>query len=205
MYLEVSSDNPYGTNCWMISADGSDEAIVVDPGFEAAKVHAILRASGKSVVAALATHGHIDHIGAADAFCGDELPLYIHESDALALTDPVAWGSGGTKDPVPVKTIRTLADGDLLDFAGFAIKVVHTPGHTPGSVCFLTDGWVLSGDLVFAGSIGRHDLPNSSADDMRESLRRFLELSDALDVFPGHGPRTTVDRERRTNPFLAEL
>ncbi|HKX25159.1 MAG TPA: MBL fold metallo-hydrolase, partial [Actinomycetota bacterium] len=90
-------------------------------------------------------------------------------------------------------------------FAGFQIKVMHSPGHTPGSACFLTDGWVLSGDLVFAGTIGRSDFPNGSSVDMQRSLRRFLDLPDALDVFPGHGPRTTVGRERLRNPFLTEL
>jgi glyoxylase-like metal-dependent hydrolase (beta-lactamase superfamily II) len=106
---------------------------------------------------------------------------------------------------VPVKDVRTVIEGEVLTFAGFSIEVVHTPGHTPGSACFLTDGWVLSGDLVFAGSIGRSDFPNSSPPDMERSLRRFLELPDPLDVLPGHGPRTTVGRERSSNRFLAEL
>jgi hydroxyacylglutathione hydrolase len=101
-----------------------------------------------------------------------------------------------------VKDVRTLADGDVLTFAGFRIEVLHTPGHTPGSVVYRTDGWVLSGDLVFAGSVGRSDFPNSNPADMQRSLSRFLELPDGLDVLPGHGPRTTVERERGTNPFL---
>ena len=90
----------------------------------------------------------------------------------------------------------------MLSFAGFRIEVLHTPGHTPGSVCFRTDGWVLSGDLVFAGTIGRSDFPNSSPEHMRASLRRFLELPDPLPVLPGHGPRTSVERERVHNPYL---
>jgi glyoxylase-like metal-dependent hydrolase (beta-lactamase superfamily II) len=101
-----------------------------------------------------------------------------------------------------VKDVRTVVDGDVLTFAGFAIEVVHTPGHTPGSVCLSTDALVLSGDLVFAGAIGRSDFPNSSPTDMERSLDRFLELPDTTDVLPGHGPRTTVARERERNPFL---
>jgi hydroxyacylglutathione hydrolase len=202
MYLDVFSDNSFETNCWLIAADGGDEAVVVDPGFSAARVHELLRGAGKTPVAVLATHGHADHVGAAAEFCGDELPLHIHEADALALTDPLAWGAGYAREPIPVKDVRTLSDGDVLSFAGFRIEVLHTPGHTPGSVCFRTDGWVLSGDLVFAGTIGRSDFPNSSPERMRASLRRFLELPDPLPVLPGHGPRTSVERERVHNPYL---
>jgi glyoxylase-like metal-dependent hydrolase (beta-lactamase superfamily II) len=205
MYLDVFSDNSFESNCWLIGSDGSEEAVVVDPGFSPALVHAMLEAEGRRPVAVLATHGHFDHIGSADVFCGDELPFYIHEADLPALSDALAWGVGYRTPPVPVKDVRTVVGGDVLTFAGFAIEVVHTPGHTPGSVCFLTDGWVLSGDLVFAGAIGRSDFPNSSSADMVRSLRRFLELPDAVDVYPGHGPRTTVGRERSRNPFLLEL
>jgi glyoxylase-like metal-dependent hydrolase (beta-lactamase superfamily II) len=205
MYLDVFSDNSFETNCWLIGADGTDDAVVVDPGFSPERVHAMLRAEAKRPVAVLATHGHFDHVGSAAEFCGDELPLYIHEADALALTDPVAWGAAMPTPPVPVKDVRTVVDGDVLTFAGFAIEVIHTPGHTPGSVCFRTDGWVLSGDLVFRDAIGRSDFPNSSPSDMAKSLGRFLDLPDPLEVFPGHGPRTTVGRERAANPWFSEL
>jgi glyoxylase-like metal-dependent hydrolase (beta-lactamase superfamily II) len=205
MYLDVFSDNSFESNCWLIGADGADDAVVVDPGFSPARVRAMLESEAKRPVAVLATHGHFDHVGAAAAFCGDELPFYIHEADVLALTDAIAWGAGYETPPVSVKDVRPVVGGDVLTFAGFAIEVVHTPGHTPGSVCFRTDGWVLSGDLVFAGAIGRSDFPNSSEADMRRSLRRFLELADETDVFPGHGPQTTVGRERARNPFLQGL
>ncbi len=205
MFLDVFSDNPFETNCWLVSADGTDEAVVVDPGFSPDRVHALLRDAGRRPVAVLATHGHFDHIGSAGAFCGDEIPLYIHERDEPALTDPGAWGSGFPTPPVPVKDVRTVVDGDVLEFAGFRLEVVHTPGHTPGHVCYRTDGLLFSGDLVFRGAIGRSDFPNSSPRDMQESLRRFLTLDDALPVYPGHGPDTTVGDERRTNPFLLSL
>jgi hydroxyacylglutathione hydrolase len=205
MYLDVFADNSLESNCWLIGANGTDEAVVVDPGFSPARVRELLDLEGKRPAAVLATHGHFDHIGAAAAVCGDALPLYIHEGDVLALTDPVAWGAGYETPPVPVMDVRTIVGGDVLTFAGFRIEVVHTPGHTPGSVCFLTDGWVVSGDLVFAGAIGRSDFPNSDPAAMERSLRRFLELPDELPVLPGHGPRTTVGRERVRNPFLLEL
>jgi glyoxylase-like metal-dependent hydrolase (beta-lactamase superfamily II) len=205
MYVDVFSDNSFESNCWLIGAEGTDEAVVVDPGFSPTRVHAMLGSEGKRPVAVLATHGHFDHIGSAAAFCGDELPFYIHEGDVMALTDTIAWGAGYETPPVPVKDVRTMVDGDVLTFAGFRIEVIHTPGHTPGSVCFRTDGWVLSGDLVFAGAIGRSDFPNSDPAAMDRSLRRFLDLPDALPVLPGHGPRTTVGRERIRNPFLVGL
>jgi len=205
MYLEVHSDNPFDTNCWLIAAERSDEALVVDPGFQPDEVRALLDRAGKRPVAVLATHGHYDHIGSAGAFCGDDVPFYIHEADQLALTDPGTWGSGFPTPPAPVKDVRTITDGDVLDLGGFRVEVLHTPGHTPGSVCFRTDGWLFSGDLVFRGAIGRYDFPNSSATDMERSLRRFLELDDPLPVYPGHGPDTSVGHERRTNPFLLEL
>jgi hydroxyacylglutathione hydrolase len=206
MYLEVHSDNPFDTNCWLIAAEGSDEALVVDPGFQPDQVRAMLDRAGKTPIAVLATHGHYDHIGSAGAFCGDDIPFYIHEGDQLALTDPASWGSGFPTPPAPVKDVRTMADGDVLELGGFRIEILHTPGHTPGSVCFKAgDQWLFAGDLVFRGSIGRYDFPNSSGADMERSLRRFLELDDPLPVYPGHGPDTTVGLERRTNPFLLEL
>ena len=204
MYLDAFSDNSFETNCWLIGGDSTDEAVVVDPGFSPAAVHRMLELEARRPVAVLATHGHFDHIGSAAVFCGDDLPFYIHEGDVLALTDPAAWGAGFETPPVPVKDVRTVVEGDVLTFAGFRIEVLHTPGHTPGSVCYRTDGWVLSGDLVFAGAIGRSDFPNSSPAAMARSLDRFLGFEDGLDVYPGHGPRTTVGRERERNPFLRE-
>jgi glyoxylase-like metal-dependent hydrolase (beta-lactamase superfamily II) len=202
MYLDVFDENPYGTNCWLLAGESHDEAVVVDPGFRPERVWALLGAAGRTPVAVLATHAHADHIGRAGTFCGEDLPLFIHEADRLALDDPDAWNPGWDNVLDPVKDVRTIRDGDRLRLAGAAIEVMHTPGHTPGSCCFRTDALVLSGDLVFAGTIGRSDFANSSPEDMRRSLNRFLTLPDALPVLPGHGPRTTVGQERTTNPFL---
>jgi hydroxyacylglutathione hydrolase len=208
MWLDVFDRNPYGTNCWMLSADGSDEAVVVDPGFEPARVTAMLQSAGKTAGAVLLTHAHVDHAEAAGDFAGDDLPVYIHPADAVAFDDPVRWGAGFANPLRPVKDLRTCVDGQVLSVAGLTISVAHTPGHTPGHCCFDVadaDALLLSGDLVFAGSIGRSDFANSSPPDMQRSLRWFLTLRDELDVLPGHGPRTTVGRERSSNPFLLEL
>jgi len=205
MWLDVFNENPYGTNCWLLSAEGSDDAVVLDPGFEPDRVHALLAAAGKRPVAVLATHAHLDHMGTGGVFAGDAIPVFVHEADAIAFTDLPAWGAGGPNPLAEVKDLRTIVDGDVLTFAGFEIEVLHTPGHTPGHCCFRTDALLFSGDLVFAGSIGRSDFPNSDPEAMQASLRRFLTLPDELPVLPGHGPDTTVGRERATNPFLVGL
>jgi glyoxylase-like metal-dependent hydrolase (beta-lactamase superfamily II) len=206
MYLDVFDSNPYGTNCWLLAADGSEEAVVVDPGFEPTSVHALLDAAGKTPVAVVLTHAHWDHAGTAGAFAGD-LPVYIHPDDAVAFRDPVAWAGASASPLEPAEDVRAIADGEILRLAGFAIEVLHTPGHTPGHCIFRVDGDLLlcSGDLVMAGSIGRSDFPNSDPSAMTESLRRFLTLPDDLRTLPGHGPETTVGHERWSNPFLVEL
>jgi hydroxyacylglutathione hydrolase len=203
MWLDVFDRNPYGTNCWLLAAEGSDEVLVVDPGFEPGTVRAMLEAAGKRPVAVLLTHAHVDHAGSAAAFAGAEVPVYVHPGDALAFTDPAAWGRPEQRLDVPAD-LRTFVDGDVLRLAGIAVEILHTPGHTPGSSCLRVDGDVLvfSGDLVFAGSIGRSDFPESDPGAMERSLERFLTLPDELRTLPGHGPETTVGRERASNPYL---
>src|SRR5438093_8514919 len=205
MYLEVFADNPFVTNCWLLALEGGDEALVVDPGFEAGRVRRLLQSAGKRPVAAVATHGHYDHVGAAAQLCGSEFPFFIHKDDELALTDPQSWGSGFATPVGAPSDVRTFSDGDVLELAGFSLEVLHTPGHTPGSSCFRSEDILFSGHLVFRGAIGRYDFPNSSAEAMRASLRRFLALPDHLDVHPGHGDTTTVGLERSSNPFLIHL
>ena len=208
MWLDVFDRNPYGTNCWMLAADGSDDVVVVDPGFDPVAVRSLLTHAGKTAGAVLLTHAHVDHAAAAGDFAGDAVPVYIHPADARAFDDPIGWGAGFANPLRPVKDLRTFSDGELLRVGGLEIGVAHTPGHTPGHCCFDVagaDAVLLSGDLVFAGSIGRSDFANSSPPDMERSLRWFLTLSDERPVLPGHGPRTSVGRERASNPFLREL
>lgn len=205
MYQDVFDRNPFGTNCWLLGADGSGEAVLVDPGFEPDELGAVLERAGRRPTAILLTHAHLDHAYAAGVLAGDDLPVFVHEADAVAFDDIDAWNPGFHNPLEPVKDLRRVVDGDELSFAGMSIVVRHTPGHTPGHCCFVTDATVVAGDLVFAGSIGRSDFPNSSPEAMRTSLRWFLSRDDADDVLPGHGPRTTVGRERSSNPFLVNV
>lgn len=205
MYLDVFDRNPFGTNCWLLAAEGSEDALVVDPGFEPDEVRLLLERAGKRPAAILLTHAHIDHAFAAGDLAGDDVPVYIHQGDAVAFEDIDAWNPGFDNPLTPVKDLRRLVGGEALALAGFSIGVQHTPGHTPGHCSFVTDATVLVGDLVFAGSIGRSDFPNSSPEAMRGSLEWFLSLDDAVEVLPGHGARTIVGRERVSNPFLVGL
>jgi glyoxylase-like metal-dependent hydrolase (beta-lactamase superfamily II) len=206
MWLDVFDRNQYGTNCWLLAAERSDAAVVIDPGFEPGTVRGMLDAAGKRAEAVLLTHAHSDHCEAAASFAGEDVPVYVHTQDRLAFTDPSAWGRPDQRFLVP-NDLRAFQDGDVLRLGGLRIEVLHTPGHTPGSSCFRVDADVLvcSGDLVFAGSIGRSDFPESDPVAMQGSLRRFLTLPDDLRTLPGHGPETTVGAERATNPFLQGL
>lgn len=205
MYLDLFDRNPYGTNCWMLAADGASDAVVVDPGFEPEAVKSLLADAGKGLAAVLLTHAHLDHAWQAGDVAADA-PVFVHADDALAFSDVQAWNPGFPNPLAPVRDLRTVQDGDVLTFAGFSIEVMHTPGHTPGHCCFVTDApLVLSGDLVFAGSIGRSDFPNSDPEAMRSSLERFMGLPDDLRVLPGHGPDTQVGAERASNPFLVGM
>src|SRR5262245_22314989 len=125
MYLDVFDRNPYGTNCWLVSAEDSDEAVVLDPGFEPAAVHAVLDAVGKRAVAVLLTHAHVDHAGAAGTFAAD-LPVYVHPDDVPAFSDYPGWGGGSVTALDLVGDLRTFVDGDVLRFAGLSLEVLHT-------------------------------------------------------------------------------
>lgn len=205
MELDVFDRNPYGENCWILSADGAKEAVVVDAGSDAAGIRGAVERAGKRPVAILLTHAHLDHASEAGDLAGDDVPVFIHGDDAIAFEDVERWNPGFPNPLAPVKDLRTISDGETLPLAGLSFTVRHTPGHTPGHCSFEVGTSLAGGDLVFAGSIGRSDFPNSSPADMERSLRWFLTLDDAVEVLPGHGPRTTVGVERASNPFLVRM
>jgi hydroxyacylglutathione hydrolase len=210
----------FQTNCWLAAAAAGSEALVVDPGQDALDgIEELCRRHRLKPVAALLTHGHLDHVWTVAPLAGArDIPAFIHPADRHLLTDPLAGfgpearaAFGGLELQEP-DDVRELADGQVVELAGLRLQVDHTPGHTRGHVTFLADpeagepGRLLAGDLVFAGSIGRTDLPGGSIEQMLASLAaKFLPLADETVVLPGHGPTTTVGRERATNPFLHGL
>lgn len=209
----------FQTNCYLISPGEGEQCVIVDPGQEAEEgVAEALRKYRLSPVAVVLTHGHLDHTFSVTPVCdGNDIPAWIHPEDRVMLSDPFIglspesaafFGNLTMREPAEV---REMTDGAELDLAGLKLTVDHTPGHTRGSVTFRTaadeGGQLLfAGDTLFAGSIGRTDLPGGSMEQMTESLRtKLLPLSDDTVVLPGHGPTTTIGRERASNPFLTGL
>ena len=207
-------------NCYLVAAGTGDACVIVDPGQDAEEpVAEAIREHGLSPVAVVLTHGHFDHCFAVAPICdGNNIPAWVHPDDQEMLSNPLKGVSaesraffGGKLAMREPAEVRPLHDEAVLDLAGLSIVVDHTPGHTRGSVTFRCDteegGRLLfAGDTLFAGSIGRTDLPGGDVRQMAQSLRtKILTLDDETVVLPGHGPTTTIGRERASNPFLAGL
>lgn len=206
----------FATNCWVIASAKGSECIIVDPGMTdiSKEIEMIVEEEGLKPVAALLTHGHLDHTFSIKPLAdGYDIPAYIHSEDRRFIAEP-----GGIHGPQFVeqlqgmhfeepRKVETLKDGSELDLLGMKIRAIHAPGHTRGSLMFLiNDETLLSGDVLFAGSIGRTDLPTGSASDMRSTLKKkVLTLDDGIRVLPGHGGETSIQYERKTNPYLKEL
>lgn len=197
---------PLEENCWLLADPDAGEAVLVDPGDEAERLLAAVEATGCALTAIWLTHAHFDHVGGIAGIRRrhPDVPVYLHPADAplLAMSGAAAlrWGVP-FESPPPAD--RGLAEGDLLRVGRHEFTVQHVPGHAPGHVMFVGAGAVFSGDLLFAGSIGRTDLPLCDPAAMQRSLERIAALPDETVVHPGHGPRTTIARERTTNPFLS--
>ena len=183
----------YRTNCYIIHAAGGSRCLVIDPGYEPDTVFAMAHSLGLTIEAILLTHGHFDHVGGVKALAEKVgCPVYLHPED-LKLPFPLTLPVGHTQD---------VQDGDTLSLAGLSVLVLHTPGHTHGSVCYLADDAMFSGDTLFAHSCGRTDLPGSSHREMVSSLARLAALEEDYAVYPGHGSLTRLSIEKETNPYL---
>jgi hydroxyacylglutathione hydrolase len=209
----------FDTNCYVVASGAGEQCVVVDPGLNVAgRLDEVLREHRLAPVAVLLTHGHLDHTFSVTPVCSARgIPAYVHPGDRELLADPVKGLStdlkqlfGGRLTWAEPDDVVALPDGGVIELAGLTITVDHAPGHTGGSVLFRLPGEdepvCLSGDVLFAGSVGRTDLPGGDGRAMRASLRdKILPLPDETVVLPGHGPATTIGRERATNPFLADL
>ena len=184
----------YQTNCYLVWEEASDTCVVIDPGYQPDTVLSEAKKLGKDIAAILLTHGHFDHVGGVRELVAlTDCPVYLNEAD---LSMPPQMTAG------PLYYTHTYGEGDRLELAGLSFKVLHTPGHTPGSVCLLCENAMFSGDTLFWGSCGRTDLPGGSWATIRKSLLRLASLSGDYDVYPGHGDATTLDFERKMNPYM---
>ncbi len=214
--IRVLPVGPLAANCVLLADDEAHEAIVVDPGGDAPLIARELGARKLRCILIVNTHAHIDHVGVnAELKRWSGAPLRLHSADR-PLYDQLGvqaqWLAGLLADaPVTASVDDDLADGTRLRFGAFEASVLHTPGHSPGSVCLLSEApgeqaVLIAGDTLFAGGVGRTDLPGGSWDDLSRSLRtRLMTLPDQTHVICGHGPDTTIGRERRGNPFLQGL
>ena len=175
-----------GTRCYLVGAENRPDCVVIDPGAEANRIRAA--AEGRAIAAILLTHGHFDHIGAVEKLMGPETRLVIHEKDREMLTDPtlnasLALLARPLAAPEPTDLVR---EGDVLQLAGLEIHVLHTPGHTPGSVCYQIGNRLFTGDTLFDHGWGRTDLPGGNEKQIFDSLRRLMPLTKTLQIYPGH-------------------
>ena len=209
----------FAANCYLVAPAAGEECVIIDPGQDAERgIEELIDRYRLKPIAVLLTHGHIDHMWSVAPVCGAKgIPAYLHPDDRELLSDPAKGLSllakqqflGGMTFSEP-DDVRALSDGEVITLGGLDFTIGHTPGHTPGSVTFRGDAddeleALFTGDLLFAGSIGRTDLPGGDHAAILRSLARTLTLPDETVVLPGHGPQTTIGDERRTNPFLTGL
>ena len=206
----------FATNCWVLASEPGSECVVIDPGMPdvSLALEEILQRHNLKPVAVIATHGHLDHTFSIQPIAdGYAIPTYIHNEDRAYLSAPekllgVEFAETVAEmNFVEPAQVRELRNGEVVNLVGLSFKAIHAPGHTRGSLMFEVSEQVLvSGDVLFAGSIGRTDLPTGSAKEMGETLRKkVIPLADHLEVLPGHGPRTTMAQEKKSNPYLKSL
>lgn len=199
---------PFETNCYLVRFPGSPECWIIDAGYEPAELIELVKRQGLRPVALILTHAHCDHIAGVREVVGafPGLPIIMHRAEAAWLNDPLLNLSAMTGMPVTApEATQFVADGDVLTLRGQAWRVLHTPGHSPGGITLWHEpsAIALVGDTLFAGSVGRTDFPGSDAATLAASIREKLyRLPDGARVYPGHGPETTIGREKRTNPFV---
>ena len=204
MIVHTLTLGPMQANCYLLECEKTHSALVIDPGDDAEAILDVLEKRKLNLEFIINTHGHIDHISAnADLKNKASAKLCIHRLDADMIVNPQKnLSSFIGRDISSPSADKILEDGDNLEVGTIILKVIHTPGHSRGSISLLADDVLFTGDLLFAGGIGRYDFPGSSYNQIMESLNKIMELDDNLVVYPGHGPTTTIGEERDTNPFL---
>jgi len=205
MRIKKILNGPFATNSYLL--EGKEECVVIDPGLEKELMVKEIKGCGKALTGIIGTHCHPDHIGAV-SFLKKEFgaPFYLHidEKPYLESFKEIANFIGIFDVEVPVVDVFIKSEGKL-EVGGFAFEVIHTPGHTPGSVSLLLDGVLFTGDTLFSGSVGRVDLPGGSQEELYKSLEKLCALDDDLKVYPGHGQDSVLGYEKKFNPFLREV
>jgi len=205
--IEIHVSPPLETNAYLVADPKRREALAIDPSLVGRELLDRCNKQGWALKTVVLTHGHIDHTHDA-AFLVRETGagLLAHCQTAPLLSDPMLCGAAWLgMNLEPCELSREIADGDMIEVGDFSMKVLHTPGHSPGCVCLLGDGYAFTGDLLFAGGVGRWDFPGGDQEVLIKSLRRVArEYPDETRLYSGHGPATTMDQEKRTNPFLVE-
>ena len=186
----------YQTNCYLVWGEDSPNCVVIDPGYEPDTVLSEAKKLGKEIAAILLTHGHFDHVGGVKELVAEtDCPVYLCADD-LSMPQQLTAG--------PLYYTNTYGEGDFVEAAGLSFKVLHTSGHTPGSVCLMCENVIFSGDTLFWGSCGRTDLPGGSWATIRVSLKRLADLKGDYEVYPGHGDATKLSFERNFNPYMQQ-
>ena len=207
MKIEPLIVGPLEVNCYIAICEETNHAAIIDPGDDEQKILDFIRKTGVKVTHILLTHGHSDHIAAvAPVQRATQARILVHRDEAplLDLAEELSQ-MFGLRVPEPFKVDEYFQDGDVITTGNSEFKVISTPGHSPGSVCFLTGQDLLAGDTLFRNSIGRTDLPGGSYYDLIRSIKgKLFKLDGATRVLPGHGPSTTIEHEMRNNPFLAD-
>jgi glyoxylase-like metal-dependent hydrolase (beta-lactamase superfamily II) len=206
MFLDTIVVGPLQENSYVVACEETREAVIIDPGAEAERIYRVVTFQGFTLKYVMNTHGHVDHVGGvAHIIEKTGVPFLMHEEDLYLIEgfehDPFrAFLMDARTPPVPDRFLR---DGENITVGNLEFQVLHTPGHTPGSVCFLTGKTLLSGDTLFSNSIGRADLPGGNHEQLLTSIReKLLPLDDDVRVYSGHGNVTTIGNERRFNPFF---
>ena len=198
--LQIFVSGPLLNNCYLVFDPGSKTGCLIDSPWDYHEVTDFLKKKNIEVIFLLLTHGHFDHIQSLDYF---DCPFYIHRQDLKLIEDPGLNGSSFFDQPMSPGKKANLYSERPLSFSGHAVEVIHTPGHTPGSVSLKIDKWLFSGDTLFFDSVGRTDIPLASGEALIDSIQKKLMIlpEDTL-VYPGHGQKTTIGREKKHNPFL---
>ena len=204
MKISTYTVGPFQENCYLVVDEAAARAVLVDPGDEGARLVRAVKQSGATLEAIWLTHAHLDHVGGIAAVKREfDVPVYCHADDEpLYRNAHVQAASYGVPFEQPDPADREVSEGDVLRVGSLAFTVMHAPGHAPGLCVFYGHGVLLAGDLLFAGSIGRTDLPLCDARAMQVSLGRIATLPPETVVYPGHGPATTIGEELSSNPFL---